>query len=370
LLRDFRAAGGFVVSFSGGEATLREDLIPLLSYAHELGLATVLYTNGYTMTDALAGAIAACRVWRVEMSVYSHLAAEHDAVTRVAGSWEKTIQGIRWLRSKTVNVTLKFTPTARSTATAADLALLARDLDAHLFAAEMVTAGEGGRLEPSAARRAPENAIDLSTQTQAHDEANPLGGRPCGAGGQLSVRSDGMVQPCSMLHVPMGQIGSGAAPLDGVRASDVARFFREVTWADFPECRVCDIRAHCRRCYASAVAEAGDMLAPYRGACELAVARYRQATGAGVVVAVDESEGLDAVPVVGPYRIDFAGQLRPTKAQHTAYDRELADRYPWLRQSREALQSSACGSAAEDQARGLIQLRRPQKRPAEGSVDP
>src|SRR5450432_3901224 len=45
LLREFRATGGFVVSFSGGEATLRDDLIPLLAYAHELGLATILFTN-------------------------------------------------------------------------------------------------------------------------------------------------------------------------------------------------------------------------------------------------------------------------------------------------------------------------------------
>ena len=62
VLREFQAGGGFVVTFSGGEATLREDLIPLLTYAHELGLATILYTNGYAMTEALAAAIAACKI--------------------------------------------------------------------------------------------------------------------------------------------------------------------------------------------------------------------------------------------------------------------------------------------------------------------
>jgi MoaA/NifB/PqqE/SkfB family radical SAM enzyme len=91
LLREFRATGGFVVSFSGGEATLRDDLIPLLSYAHELGLATVLYTNGFSMTEELANAIAACHVWRVDVSIYSHRAGEHDAVTRVPGSWDRAI---------------------------------------------------------------------------------------------------------------------------------------------------------------------------------------------------------------------------------------------------------------------------------------
>jgi len=370
LLREFRAGGGFVVTFSGGEATLREDLIPLLAYAHQLGLATVLLTNGFTMTEALAAAIAACHVWRVEISLYSHRAAEHDAVTRVPGSWAKTTQGIRFLRAMQVNVTVKFTPTAQSTATAAEIAVLARELDVHLFAAELVTAGEAGRLEPTAARRAPEDAISTAPGDQADEGANRLNDKPCGAGGQLSIRSDGMVQPCSLLAVPMGHVGSSATRLSEVPESEVARFFREVTWADFPGCRVCDLRAHCRRCYASAVAEAGDMLAPYRGACELAVARYRKATGnSGIIRVDDESDSSDAEGSVGPYRVDSAGQLFLTKAQQTAYDRELVDRYPWLRQSRETLQSAACGSLAEDQTHGLVQLRRAQKRPSESSVD-
>jgi len=371
VLREFRAGGGFVVNFSGGEATLRDDLIPLLAYAHELGLATVLYTNGYTMTEGLAQAIADAHVWRVEISLYSQRAAEHDAVTRVPGSWQKTTKGVRWLRSKGVNVTLKFTPTAQSAATAGELAIFAKELDAHLFAAEAVTAGEAGRLEPTAARRAPENAISTGFAAETNDAANPLESRPCGAGRQLNIRSDGMVQPCAMLNVPMGHLGSTATTLAEVGASDVARFFREVTWADFPACRMCDLRAHCHRCYASAAAEAGDMLAPYRGACELAVARYRKAASGSTGVTVDEARGkMDPLPEIGPYRVDSAGQLSSTKAQHTAYDRALLDRYPWLRQSREVLRSSACGSSPEDQARGLIQLRHGKKKPAEGSVDP
>jgi len=364
LLREFRDGGGFVVNFSGGEATLRDDLIPLLAYAHELGLATVLFTNGFTMTEALAGAIAACHVWRVEISLYSHRAAEHDAMTRVPGSWEKTTQGIRWLRAKSVNVTVKFTPTARSTARTAELAAFARELDAHLFVAELVNAGEAGRLEPTEARRGPENAISAGFASQVDQPANPLHGKPCGAGGQLSVRSDGMIQPCSLLQVPMGHVGLPAIKLSEARASEVARFFREVTWADFPGCRVCDLRAHCRRCYASAAAEVGDMLAPYRGACELAVARYRRATGStGEIMVSDERDAPGAEPTVGPYRLDSAGRLCATKAQHAAYDQVLVDRYPWLRQSREALQASACGSTAADRERGLIQLRRAQKSP-------
>ena len=357
VLRDFRARGGFVVSFSGGEATLRDDLIPLLAYAHGLGLATVLYTNGFSMTEELAGSLAACHVWRVDISLYSHRPEEHDAATRVPGSWAKTTQGVRWLREKRVNVRLKFTPTASSSASAQQLAELARELDAHLVVGELVTAGEGGRSEPTQARRPPDQAI-ADFPGRELGVTNPLSGKPCGAGSLLSVRSDGQIQPCAQLNTPMGQIGADASGLARASESDVAQFFHDVTWADFPGCRECDLRVHCRRCFASAAAEVGDMLAPYRGACELAVARYRRLTGVPAPIAPDPGETSDRDPFVGPYRVGPDGGLILAKMQYTAYDRTLVDRLRWLRPSREDMQASACSVDHARQERGLVQLRR------------
>jgi radical SAM protein with 4Fe4S-binding SPASM domain len=368
LLREFRARGGFVVSFSGGEATLRDDLIPLLAYAHELGLATVLYTNGFSMTPAVASAIAACHVWRVDISVYSHLAEEHDAVTRVPGSWAKTTQGIRWLRENRVNVSLKFTPTALSTASAQQLSDLARELDSHLLVGELVTAGEGGRPEPTKVRRQPGDAVaDFEAPTLQLNTT--LKAKPCGAGSLLSVRSDGQVQPCAQLSTPMGRIGNDATGLAQAAQSDVAQFFREVTWADFPGCRECDLRVHCRRCFASAAAEVGDMLAPYRGACELAVARYQKFSGKSGFVAAGEVSASDQDLTVGPYRLDASGNLQPANERYTAYDRALADRYPWLRPTREALQSAACSADPAHQEHGLVQLRRTKRSDYEGTAN-
>ena len=357
VLREFRASGGFVVSFSGGEATLRDDLIPLLAYAHELGLATVLYTNGFSMTEELASAIAACHVWRVDVSVYSHRPEEHDAVTRVPGSWAKTIQGVRRLRARQVNVSLKFTPTAPSTASAQQVAELARELDSHLLVGEQVTAGEGNRADPTKVRRQPEHALADLTAVGV-DMSTSLAAKPCGAGNLLSVRSDGQVQPCAQLNTPMGHIGDDAAGLAKAAESDVAQFFREVTWADFPGCRECDLRAHCRRCFASAAAEVGDMLAPYRGACELALSRYRRVSGKSAFIATDASGAADRDPLVGPFRLDSNGDLQVAKVHYTAYDHALGDRFPWLRSPREPTQSAASGDNPTYREHGLIQLGR------------
>jgi radical SAM protein with 4Fe4S-binding SPASM domain len=358
LLREFHARGGFVVSFSGGEATLRDDLIPLLAYAHQLGLATVLYTNGFSMTEELASAIAACHVWRVEISLYSDRPEEHDTVTRVPGSWAKTVQGVRWLRERRVNVILKFTATSPSTANAERLAALARELDSSVMISELVNAGEAGRSAPTESRRAADEAIGAVPAPESQ-QASTLDSKPCGAGGnQLRVRSDGQVQPCSQLQVSMGQIGVHAAGLAEAAKSEVARFFNEVTWSDLHGCRDCDLRVHCTRCFASAVAEAGDMLAPYRAACELAVARYRRSFGRGAIVASDAGCAVDRSAAVGPYRVDSDGNLRLIPDQNTPHDQRLVERHPWLRASREDLESAACGVDPARQERGLVQLRR------------
>jgi hypothetical protein len=168
-----------------------------------------------------------------------------------------------------------------------------------------------------------------------------------------------------MLHVPMGQISDRATGLAAIAESEVSEFFRQVTWSDLHGCRDCDLRANCSRCFGSAVAEVGDMLAPYRAACELAVARYLTTVGKRVVVAPDPGCPADRDLAVGPYRIDPAGNVRPISDQMTERDLFLRERYPWLRASREDLEASACGVGAAHREHGLVRLRRK----AESSLD-
>lgn len=369
VLREFRAAGGFVVSFSGGEATLREDLLDLLAYAHRLGLATVLYTNGFTMTRQRAADLARANVWRVEISLYSDVAEEHDATTLVPGSWQKTTEGVRWLRANGVNVILKFTPTASSTADAARMVELARELDAHIIVSELVAAGEAGRDAPTRARRSPDRAI--GARTEHPSDRNGLDRAPCGIGGaSLRVRSDGQVQPCTMVHVPMGQIGDSETPLATALSSDVAQFFAQVTWSDIHGCRECDLRAHCTRCFGSAAAEAGDMLAPYRAACELAVARYRALAGDKAILAGRNEGAPDRDGSIGPYRVEPGGELSPAADRITARDEALRKQHPWLCPSKEALEVAACGTSPARLERGLVQLRRRKTIPVDATGTP
>jgi hypothetical protein len=64
--------------------------LDILRYARRRGFALRLYTNGFLIDDAYADAARGVGLLEVHVSLYSGVAAEHDAVTRVPGSFERT----------------------------------------------------------------------------------------------------------------------------------------------------------------------------------------------------------------------------------------------------------------------------------------
>jgi MoaA/NifB/PqqE/SkfB family radical SAM enzyme len=84
------------VCFTGGEPTLREDLVELIRYAESLGQVTGLLTNGRCLQDQeyldkllLAG------LDHLQITLASHQADIHDRIVGVKGAWEKANTGLR-----------------------------------------------------------------------------------------------------------------------------------------------------------------------------------------------------------------------------------------------------------------------------------
>jgi radical SAM protein with 4Fe4S-binding SPASM domain len=88
--------GVFLLTFTGGEPTLREDLPELLRYAQEKGIVTGLITNGRRLKDKeYVQKLEDAGLDFVQITLESHDPTIHDAITRVKGSWEETVEGIR-----------------------------------------------------------------------------------------------------------------------------------------------------------------------------------------------------------------------------------------------------------------------------------
>ncbi len=88
--------GVFIVTFTGGEPTLREDLPELLLYAQNSGIVTGLITNGRRLKDkSYVERLEKAGLDFVQVTLESHKANIHDLMTATKGSWKETVAGIK-----------------------------------------------------------------------------------------------------------------------------------------------------------------------------------------------------------------------------------------------------------------------------------
>ncbi len=88
--------GVFIVTFTGGEPTLREDLPDLLQYAQNKGVVTGLVTNGRRLKDKnYVRTLEKVGLDFVQVTLESHRSEVHDLMTGTKGSWKETVAGIK-----------------------------------------------------------------------------------------------------------------------------------------------------------------------------------------------------------------------------------------------------------------------------------
>ena len=106
-LADFKVP---VILLSGGEPTLRKDIIELASRAKELGIRVVLSTNGTLITDKLAEEIIKVGFGEVGISL-DGIGAVNDHFRGQEGAFEAALQGFRRLVALKQRVSLRLTIT-------------------------------------------------------------------------------------------------------------------------------------------------------------------------------------------------------------------------------------------------------------------
>jgi radical SAM protein with 4Fe4S-binding SPASM domain len=102
--------GVFILTFTGGEPTLREDLPELLLYAQNRGAVTGLITNGRRLKDkSYAEQLEKAGLDFVQVTLESHKPQIHDKMTATKGSWKETLAGIKNALQTKVYVTTNTT---------------------------------------------------------------------------------------------------------------------------------------------------------------------------------------------------------------------------------------------------------------------
>lgn len=112
------------LTFTGGEPTLREDLVELVDYAK--WFITRLNTNGVLLTEELCKKLYDASLDSVQVTLYSADAEKHNKLVG-ANNYEKTIQGIKNAISAGLNVSIN-TPICSINKDYVNLLKLAKEL--------------------------------------------------------------------------------------------------------------------------------------------------------------------------------------------------------------------------------------------------
>ena len=91
IIDDMYEHGLVKVCLSGGDPFSKEIVWELLDYLYEKGIAVDVFTNGLRLAGSV-NRFANYFPRLVGVSIYSGKAEDHDAITRIPGSWKRSMQ--------------------------------------------------------------------------------------------------------------------------------------------------------------------------------------------------------------------------------------------------------------------------------------
>lgn len=97
-----RREGFRTIGFGGGEPTIRADILKLTAFAKKSGFDTIrVQTNGIMLSyPDFARRLTAAGANYFKFSIHGHTPAIHDRLTRVRGSFEQALAGLRNVRAR------------------------------------------------------------------------------------------------------------------------------------------------------------------------------------------------------------------------------------------------------------------------------
>jgi radical SAM protein with 4Fe4S-binding SPASM domain len=287
--------GCLFVLFTGGEVLVRPDFADLYLHARSRGLLVTIFTNGTLITDKVADLLAEHPPEKVEISLYGLSQETYERVTRVPGSFERCLAGIRRLIERGVPLTLKTMALTWNHHEVEAMEAYANGLGLPFrFDSSLNPRVACGANRNSELQLDPERALALDLGSSERMEGFRAFcarfARPdaeygtdkvytCGAGqSSFTVDPWGRLQMCQLSRKSFHDLARGRFA-DGWLG--LFPKLRERTWQRNEVCRRCRLMGLCGSCPGAAEMETGDVEGIVPAFCELAHLRAWAVMGEG-----------------------------------------------------------------------------------------
>lgn len=266
VLDEFREAGGMTVMLSGGECMLHPQFRDVVRYAKEQNLNVIVMSN-LTRCDAdMVAFLAEMQPQFVNVSLYSMTAAEHDAVTTIPGSWQKTMHAILALEEAGVPVRLASPIMQANRHALPGLREFAKAHRMHLIPDCDIF----GQVDHDCSNQSCSLSLaetecvwcehrDLFYKAPFPPERCALNAKVCDIGKQsMNLNAEGLFYPCDGCHgIVLGNAREQS--FAEVWNCEKLQALRALTNQDFGECSHCENRPWCKVCPTRNFNETADM---------------------------------------------------------------------------------------------------------------
>lgn len=286
MARQVAEAGTLNLLITGGEPMLRPDFCEIWEGIYRQGFILTLYTNATLVTPKIMETLRKYPPHKIGVTIYGASPETYEKVTGSAAAFEKTLKGIRLLKTLPSQMEYRMTVIQDNCndVPAVEDTVYAFDPDATLINTPLVTKGvRGACADVDACRLPPGENFALSVDRTVRELKRRLGsrfdqgslefiqkepscetgraeGRPslfgCNAGiSSYTVSWDGKLLACQVM-------GSFAQEINGIFSSAWGRFPLGISLPPVSEkCLHCQVGDYCTLCPAFRFAETGSFSA-------------------------------------------------------------------------------------------------------------
>lgn len=287
IIDDMYAHGLVKVCLSGGDPFSKNFVWELLDYLYAKGIAVDVFTNGQRIIQKVKR-LAGYYPRLVGVSIYSGVAEDHDAITRIPGSWEKSVQVVKELSALAIPMNLKccvMQPNLHSYYMVADLA---KEYGAVPQFEINITESNDGDICAKQLRLTEEQLQvvlrDNNLALYVGKEAPNYGGQKrdlslcsCGAGATgFCMSPNGNLRACAAFTQVYGNLRE-LSVVEILADSPFLKEWRTAVVADYAECGKYDYCDYCNLCAGVNYTEHGDFRQPAETNCFMAKCRYNLA---------------------------------------------------------------------------------------------
>lgn len=279
ILKELREMGTFEVVLTGGEIFYRNDTIDIIRIARNMGFNVTLMSNISLLDEYKIKELKNLFISTISCTVFSLDEEIHDFITNVKGSLKKILENIYLINEYDIPLEIKM-PVLKYNQNCIDklhefciknnlkfkpdLSITTK-LDGDTEPQNLML--ENNELERLISKV--DNIVGYRKFKENKDNQLVCERMNC----SLSINSDGDINPCNLLPIPIGNIYKDRLK-DIWKNSELLCKLSKIKYGDLENCKKCDVKDYCVRCPGTEYMNSGRLYGCSNLSKKIATVRY------------------------------------------------------------------------------------------------